>query len=260
MKDYQTLTFDQQNGIAVITLNRPDAANGINQAMADELSEVALLCEQSASLRAVVLTATGRLFCGGGDVQEMSGYDDTGLGLKALAGALHRAQVSFANMRAPLIAAVNGTAAGAGFSMTLAADYALAVDSAKFTMAYTKIGLSPDGGASFHLPRLVGPKRAFDLIANNRVLSAAEACDMGLINEVVAADQLMEAAMAVAQGLAAGSIDANGAVKQLLRASADNSLEQQLELEARTIAANANSDNGREGVRAFVEKRAPKFR
>ncbi|NHN39507.1 enoyl-CoA hydratase/isomerase family protein [Pseudomaricurvus alcaniphilus] len=260
MSDYQTLNFEMSGSVAVITLNRPEAANGINLQMSVELSEVARRCECDPELRAVLLTGTGKLFCGGGDVHEMSTYSDAGLKLKELADALHRALISFANMRAPLIVAVNGTAAGAGFSLVTGADYAIAVDNAKFTMAYTKIGLSPDGGASYHLPRLVGARKAYELIVTNRVLSAQEALEWGLLNQVVGADELMDVAMGLANSMAAGSIDSNGSVKRLLKASFGNSLESQLELESNNISSNARSANGVEGVKAFTEKRAPVFK
>ena len=260
MSDYETIKFEVKDSIALITLDRPEAAHGINLAMAAELSDVALQCERSSDVKVVVITSTGRLFCGGGDVQEMSEFEDVGLKMKALADGLHRAVMSFANMSAPLIVAVNGTAAGAGFSMALAADYVVAAEGAKFTMAYTKIGLSPDGGASYYLPRVVGTKRAFDLMVTNKVLSTQEAADWGILNQVVVPEALMETAMAVANNIAAGSINSHGAVKQLLKASYGNSLEQQLELEATLIANNASGENGKEGVLAFTEKRAPAFK
>lgn len=260
MSEYNTIKFEVSEHIASITLNRPDAANGINLEMGRELAQVALRCERDPAIRAVVLTSSGKLFCGGGDIIEMSGFNDMGVNMKALVDSLHRALISFANMSAPLLVAVNGTAAGAGFSLALAGDYVISVDSARFTMAYTKIGLSPDGGASYNLPRIVGARRAFELIATNRVLSAQEALEWGIVNQLADASELMDTTMQIAADLAQGSRDSNGAVKQLLKASFGNSLEQQLEMESRLISDNAAGENGREGVSAFLEKRSPVYK
>ena len=260
MSEFNSIKFDVTDRVATISLDRPDAAHGINLEMGRELSEVALICERDPDIRAVVLTSSGKLFCGGGDIVEISGFNDTGVKMKTLVDSLHRAMISFANMSSPLIVAVNGTAAGAGFSLVLSGDYVVSVESAKFTMAYTKIGLSPDGGASYHLPRIVGARRAYELIATNRVLTAQEAQEWGIVNQLVAADELQGVAMQVAAGLAAGSKDSNGAVKQLLKASLGNSLEQQLEMESRLISDNARGEDGREGVRAFLEKRPPQYK
>ena len=260
MSNFQTIKVQRREpGIVEIELDRPEAAHGINVELGTELAEIARELEIDPSVRAVVLTADGKLFCGGGDINEMCSADDAGRVVKQMADGLHRAVVSFANMRAPLIVAVNGTAAGAGLSLVLGADYTISVDRAKFTSAYTKIGLSPDGGATYFLPRLIGVRKAYEFIMTNPVLSAQQALEWGMINEVVSAEELSARAAAVAEELAVGSIDSADAVKQLLRNSFGNGLEQQLELESRYIARNANSANGKEGVTAFTEKRAPKF-
>jgi 2-(1,2-epoxy-1,2-dihydrophenyl)acetyl-CoA isomerase len=166
---------------------------------------------------------------------------------------------SFARMSAPVIVAVNGTAAGAGFGLAVCGDLVVASEGAKFTMAYSKIGLSPDGGASYFLPRLIGLRRTQELMFTNRVLSAQEACDWGLVNQVVGPDELMAVAGKLANELAVGSLGSHAAIKRLLCDSASNSLETQLELEAQCISINADSADGREGVSAFLEKRAAEF-
>jgi len=163
-------------------------------------------------------------------------------------------------MNAPVIAAVNGTAAGAGFSLALSADLVISVDSAKFVMAYTNAGLSPDGSSSYFLPRRVGDRRARELMLTNRVLSADEALDWGIVNQVVAADDLDETVEKLAAKIAAGPTLAYGQVKSLLNVSFDNGLETQMELESRGIADMARSRDGKEGIQAFLAKRKPTFK
>jgi 2-(1,2-epoxy-1,2-dihydrophenyl)acetyl-CoA isomerase len=163
-------------------------------------------------------------------------------------------------MDAPLVVAVNGTAAGAGFSVAISGDLVLAAESAKFAMAYTAAGLSPDGSSSFFLPRLVGMRRAQELMLTNRRLSAAEALDWGLVSQVVPDAELADTAFALAKQLAAGPTRALGMVKKLLATSFQESLETQMELEARGIAEMAGTADGREGIDAFLSKRAPGFR
>lgn len=258
---YETLTIRRHDGaVEVITLNRPDAANGLNPLMARELAAAAARCDHDPSVKAVVLTATGRFFSAGGDVKAMAGFgDDTAAGIKSLADDLHRAVSTLARMPAPLIVAVNGVAAGAGFSLALLGDLVLASDAAVFTMAYTSVGLSPDGSSSYFLPRLIGRRRAQELMLTNRRLSAAEALDWGLVTRVVPDAMLSDEALALATSLAQGSSNSNAAVKRLLLETYTNALETQMELESRTIAACAGSPNGREGIAAFVEKRRPDY-
>ena len=173
---------------------------------------------------------------------------------------LHSAISRFARMNAPLITAINGTAAGAGLSMALTGDIILAAASAKFTMAYTKIGVSPDGSSTFFLPRLVGIAKAKEMILLNPVYSAEEAKTHGLVTEVLADDALMARANALAQQLAAGPTAAYGETKRLLADTFSNSLETQMEMETRAIAGlTAYSNDTREGFKAFTEKRKPLF-
>jgi 2-(1,2-epoxy-1,2-dihydrophenyl)acetyl-CoA isomerase len=162
-------------------------------------------------------------------------------------------------MAAPLVVAVNGTAAGAGFSIAISGDLVVMAESAKLTMAYTAAGLSPDGSSTWFLPRLVGMRRAQELMLTNRRLSAAEALEWGLVNQVVPDAELAATAGALAKQLASGATRAFGTVKSLLASTFSESLETQMELEARGIAAMAGGADGREGIEAFVAKRAPKF-
>ncbi|MCV7225007.1 enoyl-CoA hydratase/isomerase family protein [Mycolicibacterium komossense] len=256
---YQSITFEQTGPIARITLNRPEAANGMNDTLLRELADAAKRCDVP-GIKAVVLTGEGRFFSAGGDLKAVAGSPERpGRYIKGIADDLHKAVATFARMDAVLITAVNGVAAGAGFSLAVSGDLVLAASSASFTMAYTRAGLSPDGGASYYLPRLVGIRRTQELMLTNRTLSAQEAADWGLVNEVVDGADLAARAGELATQIASGSSTSQSAVKKLLLSSFDNGLEVQLELEARLIGANADAPDGREGIDAFLTKRAPKF-
>ena len=258
---YETLIYDVNNGVATITLNRPDAANALNLTMARELSDVAIECDESGEVRAVVIRGTGKMFCAGGDLSVFADAGDRAAAVvKQMAGDLHMGISRLTRMNAPVIAAVNGTAAGAGFSLAVAADLVVSVDSAKYMMAYTNAGLSPDGSSTYFLPRRIGDRRARELMITNRMLSATEALDWGLINQVVSEDEFDDAVAALASRIANGPTLAYGQVKSLLNASFDNGLETQMELETRGIADMARSTDGQEGIRAFLAKRKPEFK
>ncbi len=260
MEKFETITLTKTDKIATITLNRPNAANGINPTLASEFAAAALDCDQDDSICCVLLNANGKFFCAGGDLKAVGGDPSkAAVKIKGMADNLHRATSSLARMKKPFIVAVNGMAAGAGFSIAITGDFVIAAESAKFTMAYTAAGLSPDGSSTYYLPRLVGMRKAMDLMITNRRLSAQEAESWGLINQVVPDDALQATAMTLAQKLANGPTDAFGIVKKLLLCSFDNSLETQMELEGRAISERAGSANGQEGVLAFLEKRKPKF-
>jgi 2-(1,2-epoxy-1,2-dihydrophenyl)acetyl-CoA isomerase len=260
MPEYQTITLVKQDRVATITLNRPRAANGLSLQLTTELAQAAHDCANDSDLKAVILTAAGRFFCAGGDINEMqASADGPGKGVKRIADALHEALSVFARMDIPLISAVNGTAAGAGFSIAVSADLVIAAESAKFTMAYSKVGLSPDGSASYYLPRLIGIRKTQELMFTNRVLSSLEAYEWGLVTAVVADDELQSAAQKLAQSLVNGSKGSNAAIKTLLSESYKNDLETQMNLESVTIAKNADSEDGKEGIAAFLEKRRPEF-
>jgi 2-(1,2-epoxy-1,2-dihydrophenyl)acetyl-CoA isomerase len=257
---YSTIRFANENGVARITLARPDHANALDLAMMRELMAAAIACDEDPSVRAVLLDAEGRLFCAGGDLAEFAraGQALPGL-LKEATVYLHAAVSRLVRMRAPVIAAVQGHAAGAGFSLAAACDLVLAATSARFTMAYTRAGLVPDGSSTYFLPRLIGRRRALELMLTNRTLSATEAVEWGIVNRVVEDDQLAAEALRVARELAQGPTGAYGAVKRIVLASESESLESQMELEARAIADAVRDGDGQEGIRAFVEKRPAKF-
>ena len=258
--DYQTLLYEVKNNVARITLNRPDAANALDARMGHELMQVAIRASEDPSVRAVILTGAGKMFCGGGDLKHFASLGDRlPAHLKELAGELHLAISRFARMQAPVIAAVNGSAGGAGLSLAIFADIVLAAESAKFTLAYTRAGLSPDGGSTYFLPRIIGLRRALEMALTNRVLSAREALDWGLITRIVPDAELQTQADALAAPLAAGATQAFGAAKRLLQHSFSESLETQMELEALAIADQARTPHSREGIAAFIAKRPPKF-
>jgi 2-(1,2-epoxy-1,2-dihydrophenyl)acetyl-CoA isomerase len=258
---YETLTYAVADGVATITINRPDAANAMSPAVARELHQAALDVDSDSSVRAVILTGAGRMFCAGGDLAVFAtAGDETRRLLMEMAGDLHMALSRFARNAAPLIAAVNGTAAGAGFSLVMACDLAIAADNAVFTMAYTNAGLSPDGSSTYYMPRKIGDRRTRELMLTNRLLKADEALEWGIVNRVVPGAELMDTANELAHQIAAGPSLAFGQVKSLLDASFDHSLETQMELEARAIAAMAVTEDGQEGINAFLDKRKPAFK
>jgi 2-(1,2-epoxy-1,2-dihydrophenyl)acetyl-CoA isomerase len=258
---YSAISLECSDGVAVLTLDRPNAANTINDVLAREFMLAAIECDDDPAIRAVVLTGAGSVFCLGGDLKSFAGAGETLKSrLKEITAYLHAGISRLTRMDAPVIAAINGTAAGAGFSLAAAADISIAADNASFVMAYTNAGLAPDGSSTYFLPRRIGDRRARELMLTNRTLSANEALDWGVVNQVVPRGELMGTALDQARRFAQGPTRAYGAVKALLNASFDNGLETQMELEARAIADMAATDDGREGVGAFIAKRPPRFR
>lgn len=212
-------------------------------------------------MRAVVITGAGKMFCAGGDLGAFAQAGDQARTLLLeMTGDLHLGLSRLARMPAPVIAAVNGTAAGAGFSLVMSCDLAVSAESAVYTMAYTNAGLSPDGSSTYYMPRKIGDRRTRELMLTNRVLSSAEALDWGVVNQVVADDLTLETALTLAQKLAAGPTQAFGKVKELLNSSFDNGLETQMEYEARAIAGLIETADGQEGLHAFLNKRKPEFK
>lgn len=254
------ITFETAGPVATITLDRPDIGNAFTIPMARELLEAAIRCEHDDGIRCVVITGRGRFFCAGGDVQAFSGAgEQLPAFLREITSYLHAAIAALMRMNKPLLSAVNGPVAGGGIGLAIAGDIVLADPGAHFTLAYTGIGLSPDGAASWLLPRLIGLRRAQELCATNRRVGAAEAAQIGLVTRIVEEGQLQSEAETMAKQLAGSAVTALGAARRLLLESFGNSLESQMELESRTIAAQGASAEGREGVNAFIEKRKPRF-
>jgi 2-(1,2-epoxy-1,2-dihydrophenyl)acetyl-CoA isomerase len=258
--NYETVAFSLEGGVARITLNRPQAFNAFNLQCAKDLFDIANRIGGDSNVRVAVLTGSGdKAFCAGGDVGEFAAAKDVALHLKEMTGYFHMAVSRFAWMNAPLIAVVNGVAAGAGLSLVASCDLAIAAESATFTSAYTQLGLSPDGSSTYFLSRLIGTRRAMELYLTNRSLSAREALDWGLVNQVFPAESLNTETEKLVSRLAAGPTRAFGGAKRLLMTAPSASLESQMEAETRQIVELSVSQDGREGVLAFSEKRKPTF-
>jgi 2-(1,2-epoxy-1,2-dihydrophenyl)acetyl-CoA isomerase len=254
------LRLQKQGPVAHLTLDRPRNGNAINAAMARALLQASEEVSRDETIRLVVLTGEGRLFCGGGDVQAFADpKQKASAAIDEITGPLHAAMSGFACMNKPLMTVVNGPAGGAGLSLALLGDIVVAVHSAHFTASYTAIGLTPDGGLSWILPRLIGLRRAQELILTNRRLSAAEALDWGLITCAVADEQLANAVEELIERLISSASGALGEAKRLLRSSPHASFETQMEIEARTIATRADSAEGQEGISAFLGQRKPVY-
>jgi 2-(1,2-epoxy-1,2-dihydrophenyl)acetyl-CoA isomerase len=257
---YATLLFDVKDGIARITLNRPEALNTINRELSLDLMHAILECDEDPKIRALVLSGNGRLFCAGGDLKTFTSQGERlPYYIKEVTTYLHGALSRLTRMNSPVIAAVHGSAVGAGLSIALACDIVIAAETAFFNVAYTRVGLTPDGSMSYFLPRLIGLKRALELTLTNRVLSAQEALDWGLITRVVPEGELLSQATACAAQLAAGVPKATGAAKRMMHVGLKETLETQMENESQTIANMARTSDTREAIKAFIEKRIPKF-
>jgi 2-(1,2-epoxy-1,2-dihydrophenyl)acetyl-CoA isomerase len=247
-------------GVAHITLNRPAFGNAINMDLAGELEMLARQCEAQESTRCVMLSGAGRLFCAGGDLGLLKNAgNQLSTLLSQLAGTLHSALSHFARMQKPLLTLVNGPAAGAGLSLALAGDVVLAAQSAHFTCAYTGVGLTPDGGMTWMLPRLIGMRKAQEMLLTNRRVMAGEAEQIGLVTRVVSDESLMEEGAKVASTLASSATRAIGVTRSLILESFDTGFDSQLSREARAIAAAGKRRECAEGIGAFAAKRPPNF-
>lgn len=245
-----------QNNVGIISLNRPEAGNAIDLQMAKELMEVAIFCSENEEVRAVIITGKGNKFSVGGYLKSFAKESkDIGSLLKNVTAYLHQAISYLARMNKPLIGAINGVAAGAGMSLACACDLVYASENSSFVMAYNRIGLTPDGSGSYYLPRIVGMKRALELMYTNRKLNGKEAYEWGIVNHLVSNDQLMNVVIELAGTLANGPMNAFGATKKLFYHSFQETLETQMAMESEFLAERAKSKEGREGISAFLEKR-----
>jgi 2-(1,2-epoxy-1,2-dihydrophenyl)acetyl-CoA isomerase len=255
---YETVTVERAHQVATLTLNRPDAYNALNVTLGRELFAAALELDEDPDVRCIVMTGSGRAFCAGGDVKDfVDGLGRIGAHIKELTTYLHGAISRLCRSDKPVIVAVNGIAAGGGMSLALSGDLVIATESAKFTMAYSKIAASPDGSSSYFLPRLIGLRRSMELYFTNRVMTAREAAEWGLITRAVPDAEFKAAVDAQARELAQGPTKAFGIAKRLLHQSTWESLETQMELEAQGIAACGRTEDFRAGVTAFAEKKQP---
>lgn len=255
---FSTLRLDVRDRVARLTLARPEAANTVSLELAQEL-EAAVDELSGADVGAVLLSGEGRMFCGGGDLKSFAAQPDLPAHLEAVTRHLHAALLRMSELDAVVVAAVHGAAAGAGLGLVGAADLVIASHSATFVMAYTRLGLTPDGSSSWYLTRAVGLRRALELTLTNRVLTADEALAWGLVNRVVPDADLHEAALAWAAELAAGPTGALGRAKRLLLAAGENDLKTQLVLETQVLCESAGFDEAAEGLAAFLQKRPARF-
>ena len=260
--NYETIQLEMRDSVCVLTLNRPERLNALTVQVADEFkAAVSEAVERGA--RVIVLTGAGRAFCAGGDVREMQEIAKKDGRLEAFFDeplrVLNEAILLIRQTPVPFIAAVNGVASGGGCNLALACDLVIAAESARFNQAFIKIGLTPDCGGTFILPRLVGWKRAAELLFSGDLISATAAAEMGMINSVTPDDELMNKAMAMAEKLAQAPTAAIGQIKRLLDASAANDFESQLDLERKTQIESGRTKDFVEGVTAFLEKRPPRF-
>jgi 2-(1,2-epoxy-1,2-dihydrophenyl)acetyl-CoA isomerase len=260
--DYESLLVDLDEAVGVVTLNQPESLNALNLTIAQEFPS-AIKALVAGGARAIIITGAGRAFCAGGNLREM----------QAIAQQEGRAEAFFdqplrlinecirviRQTPLPFIAAVNGAASGGGCNLALACDFVVAGSSAKFNQAFVKVGLTPDCGGTFILPRLVGWRRATELMMTGEVVEAKSAREMGMINQVVPDEELMIQAKQLALKLSQGATAAIGRVKKLLEMSATRDYLDQLEIEREVQIESGQTKDAREGISAFVEKRAPKF-
>ncbi|HKX84815.1 MAG TPA: enoyl-CoA hydratase-related protein [Pyrinomonadaceae bacterium] len=258
----ETALYSFADSVATIQMNRPDALNALSLQLSLDL-RAAIEQAINDKARAVVLTGSGRAFCSGGDLREMKSLGerdgDLATFLDSPLKALHDVILLIRETPVPFIAAVNGVCAGAGTNFALACDLVLAADDATFNEAFVRIGLSPDCGGTFFLPRVIGEKLATELFMTGESVSAERAAQFGMINRVVSADSLMTEALLLAGKLAKGPTGSFGRIKRMMNVSYSNDLRQQLELESECQLASGRDNDFKEGVAAFFEKRAPNF-
>lgn len=259
---FETVDYSIETGVAVIRINRPEALNALSRQLTRDLAGAV---ERAATdgARAVVLTGSGRAFCSGGDLREMKTIGEREGRIEAFLDeplvALHKVVRSIRETPIPFVAAVNGVCAGAGTNFALACDIVIAADDASFNEAFVRIGLSPDCGGTFFLPRAIGEKLAAEMMMTGETVSAERAAQFGMVNRVVPVDSLMTEALLTAQKLAAGPTASIGRIKKMLNASFSNDLAAQLDLEHQCQLESGRGDDFREGVSAFFEKRPPRF-
>jgi 2-(1,2-epoxy-1,2-dihydrophenyl)acetyl-CoA isomerase len=255
-----SVLFEVTNGVAKITLNRPEAFNALNMDLAENLSRCIEDCF-APEIRAVVITGAGKSFCSGGDLKAMhaSGSEQLPGLLSKLIKVLHRFILDLRLLPKPVIAAINGSLGGAGFSLALACDLRFAVETAKFKQAYTSAGLSPDGGFTAFLPAIVGLGSAAELLFLDPVLDAHKAKELGIVQELFSAEELLPSVTNIAEKLACGPTQSYANAKKLLNLSLLPNLEKQLEQEHQGMIAATHTADAHEGVQAFIEKRKPVF-
>jgi len=258
---FKTLFLEIRNNIATIILNRPDSLNAMNLELSRELLEAVLSCGENKNIRVVVITGTGNAFSAGGDVRAFKeNLPNIAVYLKHQTTYLHKAISNIARMPKAVIAAVNGVAAGGGFSLALACDLTIATESARFVTAYSHIALTPDLSCTYFLPRLVGNKKALEMLYTNASITSKEALELGIVNFVVPDSDFQKAVGDLVANLAERPAFALANTKKLCRMSWSASLETQMENETEIIGKSGQTEDFAEGITAFLEKRKPKFK
>ncbi len=249
-----------EENIAAVALNRPEAFNAFNYEMVSQLARQLTTLAADTAVKAVVLTGRGKAFCAGGDLKWALGSSTRpAAAFHALASQFHLAVLEIRRMPKPVVAAVNGVAAGGGFSLALACDFRVMENSAVLKQAYTSAGLCIDGGGTFTLPRLVGLSRALEIAAFDEPISSGQALEWGLVNKVVADGQAVQEASRMIRQMAERSLHSFSWCKKLFTDSYSTSFETQIELERAALSNCADHADGREGLKAFAEKRKPRF-
>jgi 2-(1,2-epoxy-1,2-dihydrophenyl)acetyl-CoA isomerase len=257
MSGSREVLFERQGAIATISFNRPAVMNAINQAMSEAFLEACRSIASDASVRVVVLRGEGKAFVAGGDLASLS--DNSRISAPALIRPLHQGLAILTGLAQPVLASLHGAVAGAGVGLALAADLAIAADNTRFNLAYTQVGTSLDASSSWHLPRVVGLRKALELALLAETIDAAQALQLGLVNRVVGVAALADETQALAERLARGPTVAYGRVKQLLRAAALNPIGPHMDAEERAFCACAETTDFAEGMDAFMNKRKPVF-
>lgn len=256
---YETIILERRNGIGTLTLNRPEKLNAMNRKMTEELESAVVEVAKDRDVRVLVITGAGRGFCSGADVGDMA-QAATSVENRYWTQTAHKVILALADLEKPVIAKMNGVAVGIGCSLALSADIIIASENAKLSLIFARIGLIPDGGSLFHLPRLVGPAKAKELVFTAKMVDAKEAERIGLINRAVPADELDGEVETLAKQLAEGPTIAFGITKKIINKGLGMDLSSVLECEAfgQTIAG--TTEDAQEGVIAFLEKRKAEFK
>jgi len=259
---YKCLLFELKDGVATLTLNRPERLNALGDTLRDDLHDAILKCSDNPDVRVIVITGAGKGFCSGGDVKAMNeakeGRRERPLGEK-IAPNRDLTLLAMRDAPQPIIAAINGAAAGAGMNLALGCDIRIASTAAKFSQAFVKRGLHPDWGGTYFLPRVVGMAKAAELIFTGELIDAQEALRLGIVSQVVAPEELLSTANQLARRIAAGPPVAIRLAKRSLYDNAERDLKSSLERETFSQNIASETEDAREGIRAFVEKRDPKL-
>jgi len=253
------LLFEVDQGVATLTLNRPERLNALNLELKARLSDVIAEISGRADIRAVILTGAGRAFCAGGDIREMDAARNGHEVRERLLAMHHKVIIPLTRLEKPVIAVTNGLAVGAGFSLALACDFVFAAQSARYSMIFTQLGLVPDSGIAYILPRLIGMAKAKELAFTGRTIDANEALQLGLVLRIEPDAEVLSRAVEFARTLAKGASVALGLTKRLLDQSLQSTVEEMANYESCFLAIAVATEDHAEGIKAFAEKRGPRF-